>query len=409
MVNGGIALDAGLDFEASTDDRTSIKQQDGSSNLLPDHKIISEEELKCEAEKCLKVIQRKSSLSYHGFIYGETQFQEPSKVPLKRRQHSMLKFEKHNVLKQEINLRESVTTWNHEGVVLRKVQERLSEEFELLSRNINLQLNNFEKSLVKEMKDDLKYVLSLEDEFDDKNSFKNMPRFSSNDMVHNHYQEEAKKKTQERDRNSKTSVMPSARLQNTVNGSKPKPRSTNQMTHNWPTHKSSYVMKTDVPQAEHSRNSNSFSDSKRFVCLTCQKCVFNADHDACITKLLKEVNSWGKKQSHKTSNRYIPVEKKSNAKKPERRIFTGYKFSPIKSFAVYLKTTPPRFSFTWKPMGRIFAFVCHRWIPMGKTVETCLNINDSALPLGKETCSPNIVICANSSFLSAELRKSTTG
>ncbi|GJX32878.1 hypothetical protein Tco_0242733 [Tanacetum coccineum] len=37
-----------------------------------------------------------------------------------------------------------------------------------------------------------------------RNSSKNMPRFSSNDMVHNYYQEEARKKTQEKDRSSKT-------------------------------------------------------------------------------------------------------------------------------------------------------------------------------------------------------------
>ncbi|GJU13128.1 hypothetical protein Tco_1135524 [Tanacetum coccineum] len=43
-----------------------------------------------------------------------------------------------------------------------------------------------------------------------RNTYKNMPRFSSNDMVHNHYLDEAKKKTQERDRNSKTSVKTSA-------------------------------------------------------------------------------------------------------------------------------------------------------------------------------------------------------
>nr|GEU85743.1 hypothetical protein [Tanacetum cinerariifolium] len=36
-------------------------------------------------------------------------------------------------------------------------------------------------------------------------------RYSSNDIVHNHYLEEAKKKTQERGRNSRPSVMPSAR------------------------------------------------------------------------------------------------------------------------------------------------------------------------------------------------------
>nr|GEV09332.1 hypothetical protein [Tanacetum cinerariifolium] len=50
-------------------------------------------------------------------------------------------------------------------------------------------------------------------------------RYSSNDMVHNHYLEEAKKQTQEIGRNSKTSVMPSARSQSIVNGSKPKPKS----------------------------------------------------------------------------------------------------------------------------------------------------------------------------------------
>ncbi|GJZ40191.1 hypothetical protein Tco_0586754 [Tanacetum coccineum] len=58
-----------------------------------------------------------------------------------------------------------------------------------------------------------------------RNSLKNMSRFSSNDMVHNYYLEKAKKKTQERGRNSRPSVMPSAKSQSTANGSKPKPRS----------------------------------------------------------------------------------------------------------------------------------------------------------------------------------------
>nr|GEV65380.1 hypothetical protein [Tanacetum cinerariifolium] len=51
-------------------------------DLLSHHKIISEEELECEAEKYLKVKQRKSPLSYHGFVYGEPQFEEPPKVHL---------------------------------------------------------------------------------------------------------------------------------------------------------------------------------------------------------------------------------------------------------------------------------------------------------------------------------------
>ncbi|GKA67022.1 hypothetical protein Tco_0766830 [Tanacetum coccineum] len=119
-------------------------------------------------------------------------------------------------------------------------------------------------------------------------------RYSSNDMVHNHYLEEAKKKTQENSRNSEPSVMPSARSQSTANGSKPKPRINNQKSRNWPASKSSCATTKTVPIAKHSRNSRSFSDSKHFVCSTCQKCVFNANHDSCVTKFLNEVNSRAK-------------------------------------------------------------------------------------------------------------------
>ncbi|GJS36334.1 hypothetical protein Tco_0534716 [Tanacetum coccineum] len=69
-------------------------------------------------------------------------------------------------------------------------------------------------------------------------------RYSSNDMVHNHYLEEAKKQTHEIGRNSKTSVIPSARSQSTANGSKPKPRINNQKSRNWPASKTSKIFKT---------------------------------------------------------------------------------------------------------------------------------------------------------------------
>ncbi|GKB77544.1 hypothetical protein Tco_0944439 [Tanacetum coccineum] len=52
-------------------------------------------------------------------------------------------------------------------------------------------------------------------------------RYSSNDIVHNHCLEEAKKKTQVSGRNLEPSVMPFARSQSTANGSKPKPRINN--------------------------------------------------------------------------------------------------------------------------------------------------------------------------------------
>nr|GEV06315.1 hypothetical protein [Tanacetum cinerariifolium] len=138
-------------------------------------------------------------------------------------------------------------------------------------------------------------------------SSKNMPRFSSNDMVHNHCLEEAKKRTQERSRNSKPSLIPSARSQSTANGSKPKPRINNQTSRNWPASKNSYVTTMTVPIAEHFRNSRIFSDPKHFVCSTCHKCVFSANHDSCLTKFLKEVNSRAKVPSNKTPKRNKPV------------------------------------------------------------------------------------------------------
>ncbi|GJV53876.1 hypothetical protein Tco_1449617 [Tanacetum coccineum] len=189
-------------------------------------------------------------------------------------------------------------------------------------------------------------------------------RYSSNDMVHNHYLEEAKKKTQESCRNSEPSVMPSARSQSTANGSKPKPRINNQKSRNWP--KSSCVTTKTVPIAEHSRNSRSFSDYKHFVCSTCQKCVFNANHDSCVTKFLNEVNSRAKVPSNKTTNRNKPVEQISFAKKPERQIPKRHMSSIKKTSVVHEKTMTPRSCLRWKPTGKIFKTVGLRWVPTGK-------------------------------------------
>ncbi|GJV35734.1 hypothetical protein Tco_1408211 [Tanacetum coccineum] len=189
-----------------------------------------------------------------------------------------------------------------------------------------------------------------------RNSSKNMPRFSSNDMVYNHYLEEAKKKTQEKDRNSKSSVLHSASLQNTTNGSKPQPRVINQTSRSLHVSKSSCVIITVVPKAHHSKNSSSFSNFKHFVCSTCHKCVFNVNHDACITKFLKEVNSRAKVKYHKTRNSNKPINQKSQIQKPNRQIFTGHIFSSNKSFAVYEKTSTSS-CLRWKPTGRIFNIV----------------------------------------------------
>ncbi|GJU74892.1 hypothetical protein Tco_1266297 [Tanacetum coccineum] len=232
------------------------------------------------------------------------------------------------------------------------------------------------------------------------NSSKNMPRFSSNDMVHNHYLDDAKKKTQERDRNSKTSMMPSARFQCTADDSKPKPRSYNHTSRSFPVTKSSRVKITAVPKADHSKSSRSFSDSKNFVCSTCNKCVLNGTHDACITKLLKKVNSRAKTQSHKTRNSNKPVDQKSHTQKHGRQILTRDRFSPNKTSAVYEKSSP-RSDLRWKPTGRIFKTIGLKWIPTRKSFDSCTGKVDSELTNGSNADIPIIHVCKQTLDLSA--------
>ncbi|GJW65612.1 hypothetical protein Tco_0117496 [Tanacetum coccineum] len=176
-------------------------------------------------------------------------------------------------------------------------------------------------------------------------------RYRSNDMVHNHYLEEVKKQIQEIGRNSKTSVMPFARSQSTSNDCNPKPRSNTQTSRNWPASKSSCVMKKTVPIADHYRNSSNFSDSKHFVCSTCQKCVFNANHDARVTKFLNEIPK-------------------------------GHRFSIKKTSVVHEKTMTPRSCLRWKSTGNIFNSVGLRWVPTGKIFTSSTTTVDSEPPHG---------------------------
>ncbi|GKE24060.1 integrase, catalytic region, zinc finger, CCHC-type containing protein, partial [Tanacetum coccineum] len=117
------------------------------------------------------------------------------------------------------------------------------------------------------------------------------------------------------------------------------------------------------------------------VCLYL-RCVFNANHDACITKLLKEVNSRAKVPSNKTTNRNKPVEQIRIAKKPERQIPTGHRFSIKKTSAVHEKTMTLRSCLRWKPTGKIFRTVGLRWVPTGKIFTPSTTKVDSEPPNG---------------------------
>ncbi|GJV07829.1 hypothetical protein Tco_1345485 [Tanacetum coccineum] len=178
--------------------------------------------------------------------------------------------------------------------------------------------------------------------------------YGSNDMAHNHYLEKARKKTQERNRNSKSSVMHTTSLQITTNSSKQKPRSNNQSSRSLPVSKSSDVTSNSVPLVDH------------FVCLTCHKCVFKANHDNCITKFLKEVNSRAKVQFPKTRNKNKPIEPKSHTQKPSRQIAIGQRSSLNKSSSMHEKPNTPRSCLRWISTGKIFKLAGLRWIPTGK-------------------------------------------
>ncbi|GJT23988.1 hypothetical protein Tco_0893925 [Tanacetum coccineum] len=191
--------------------------------------------------------------------------------------------------------------------------------------------------------------------------------YRSNDMAHNYYLEKDKKKTQDKNRNLKPRKMPSAKTHNTPNTYTPKPRSNNQTSRNWSASKSCEETLKAMQKADHSRNPSSFSDFKHFVCSTCQKCIFNAKHDACITKFLKEVNSRAKIQPNKTRNSNKLVDPTSHTQKPGRKIVTGHSFSLNKSSAVHEKTNTPRSYFRWISTGRIFNTAGLKWVPTGKT------------------------------------------
>ncbi|GJU19691.1 hypothetical protein Tco_1153033 [Tanacetum coccineum] len=213
-----------------------------------------------------------------------------------------------------------------------------------------------------------------------RNSYKES--YGSNDITHNYYLEEAKKKTQDKNTNHKPRVMHTTSLQNTTISSKPNPWSNNQISKSLPVSKSSCGMSNGVPQVDHFRNSSSFLDSKHFVCSTCKKCVFNANHDDCITKFLKEVNYRAKVQSPKTRNNNKFVKPKSHTQKPVRQIAIGQRFSLNKSSAVHEKPHTPRSCIRWKPTGRIFKTAGLRWIPTRKMFTDSPTKVDSKPPNG---------------------------
>nr|GEW32204.1 hypothetical protein [Tanacetum cinerariifolium] len=121
----------------------------------------------------------------------------------------------------------------------------------------------------------------------------------------------------------------------------------------------------------------------------------------------KEVNSRAKIQSYKTRNRNKPVHQKSHTQIPGRQIFTGHRFSPNKTFAVYEKTSS-RSDLRWKPTSRIFKYGGLRWIPTRKLSDSCTSKVDSEPTHSSNVDNPNIHESKQTLDLSAKVPSTDT-
>ncbi|GJU80120.1 hypothetical protein Tco_1282485 [Tanacetum coccineum] len=179
MVNEGIALNTGLDSKASTYDNTSTKQQDrsSSSGYAADAKRVCVDKVVSEKENVTvgpsydndtltKVHHSNNDTFENVFALGiqnHEQLQVENYTKLTPSLYNIDEMGKYLLSDPKIISEEELKC-----DIMRKVQNQFSEEFEPLARNKNHPLRSFEQSLVKEMKDDLKYVMSLKDEFDEK-------------------------------------------------------------------------------------------------------------------------------------------------------------------------------------------------------------------------------------------------
>ncbi|GJV02696.1 hypothetical protein Tco_1336265 [Tanacetum coccineum] len=106
-------------------------------------------------------------------------------------------------------------------------------------------------------------------------------------------------------------------------------------------------------------------------------------------------------KSHNTTKRYVPVEKTSESKKPERLIPKGHRFSHKKTTTVPEKTRTPRSCLRWQPTGRILKTVCLRWVPTGKLLNSCTGKVENEPTHGSNVDIPHIHACKQTLGLSA--------
>ncbi|GJS70309.1 hypothetical protein Tco_0703150 [Tanacetum coccineum] len=140
-------------------------------------------------------------------------------------------------------------------------------------------------------------------------------------------------------------------------------------------------------------SSNSRTSNVNVVCAECGKCVFNSNHDACVSRYLNDVNARTKKPK-KPKSYFKELYENTNKWK-----WWIEKKCPLEN--KWTQTTPSRPSLKWKPTGRIFSNVRLRWIPTGKLLNSCTGKVDSEPTHGSIVDIPHIHACKQTLGLSA--------
>ncbi|GJU10760.1 retrovirus-related pol polyprotein from transposon TNT 1-94 [Tanacetum coccineum] len=246
----------------------------------------------------------------------------------------------------------------------------------------------FIHELKKEMHADLKYVESLEDELDelesDKAEFSNMYDMLLQDFCVRMYRI-AVGTTQTRApqlnqtfRNTNPRASTSTGIAHKTNVSRPPPRSNQMKDKVVPYTSHAKLKKTEVE--EHPRISsisnktksvtacndslNSRTSNANAVCATCGKCVFNSNHDACVSKYLNDVNARTKKPN------VVPISTRKPKRQANKSVATPHKKTVAcsKSYyrMLYQKTSKAwkwwiaqqcPSSYTWVPKTQ------KKWVP----------------------------------------------
>ncbi|GKC33823.1 hypothetical protein Tco_1046207 [Tanacetum coccineum] len=191
-------------------------------------------------------------------------------------------------------------------------------------------------------------------------------------------------------------------------------------------HRISSISKKTKSVTAYNDSLNSRTSNVNVVCAECGKCVFNSNHDACVSKYLNDVNARTKKP------KVVPISASKQKRKTNKSVATPHKKTVASDTTIqkpksyfkelyentnkawkwwiekkcpseykWTQTTPSRPSLKWKPTGRIFSNVRLRWVPTGKLFNSCTGKVDSEPTHGSIVDIPHIHACKQTLGLSA--------